>query len=123
MNNTGFNVVGFNTKFEARIEVLKSDPSWITPKLIDDLPKIAEVLDDTTIQTIMEKPRDESIQEIASFLQQSREDIVREFDNSTPIIRADVFRVVRMDIQDRLMREEEEIFIILLALLSRKRFI
>lgn len=125
MNNVGFNVIGFGTIFKKREETLplKDSARWITPKLIDDLPKIVEEIHEEVIQKISGKSKEDAIQEVANVVQSSSKEAEKNFIENAPAIRFDVFSIVLEAQRERFLREEEEVFLLLLALMTRKNFL
>lgn len=125
MNNVGFNVVGFGTIFKKREEALplRDSAKWITPKLIDDLPKIVEEINEEVIQKISGKSKEEAIQEVANVIQSGSKEAEKKFIENAPAMRFDVFSIVLQAQRERFLREEEEVFLLLLALMTRKRFL
>lgn len=125
MNNVGFNVVGFGTIFKKREEALplRDSAKWITPKLIDDLPKIVEEINEEVIQKISGKSKEEAIQEVTNVIQSGSKEAEKKFIENAPAIRFDVFSIVLQAQRERFLREEEEVFLLLLALMTRKRFL
>lgn len=125
MNNAGLNVVGFNTIFKLREEEipLKDGAGWITPRLIDDLPKLAENINDKVITKISGMTRNDAVKEVSNFIQSNTKEAEEKFSREAPAIRIDVFKIVFDNQRERFLREEEELFLLLLALLTRKRFL
>lgn len=125
MNNSGLNVVGFNTIFKKREEEipLRRGGGWITPRLVDDIPKIAETINENVISKISGMDKEKAISQVSDFIQQNTKIAEEKFAKEAPEIRIDVFRLVFENQRELFLREEEEIFLLFLALLSRKKII